>query len=189
MKRLNLSDQDAVRLCAGQLSDSVLAETALRRSGPLAVESLIAVLVKKDLPTRLKAARLLGEIGEPAAAALPALTTALRCPDPDFRLAVAKAIWNVGKAADPVVPVLIDLLEDKAIAQLGDADSRRRFVQTVIEALWRIGPPAHAARPALEQKAKDKNRLISESAQGALSRITGNISMGAVRSSGSRAGA
>ena len=51
--------------------------------------------------------------------------------------------------------------------------TRRRFLQTVMEALWRIGPPAKAAMPALVAKSKDKNRLISESAFSALRKIAG----------------
>ena len=46
-----------------------------------------------------------------------------------------------------------------------------RYLQTVIEALWRIGPPAKAAVPALTHKAKDKNRLVSETAVSALKEI------------------
>jgi hypothetical protein len=67
-----------------------------------------------------------------------------------------------------VVPVLAALL-DKDLAATKFADeTRRRFLQTVMEALQRIGPPAQAAVSALTDKAKDKNRLVSESALSAL---------------------
>jgi hypothetical protein len=53
-----------------------------------------------------------------------------------------------------------------------NADSRRMFIQSVIESLCRIGPPAKAAVAALTQKTKDENRLIRESALRALREIS-----------------
>ena len=48
-------------------------------------------------------------------------------------------------------------------------------LQTVIEALRRIGPPGKAAIPALMAKTKDKNRLVSESAISALKVIAPDV--------------
>ena len=45
------------------------------------------------------------------------------------------------------------------------------FLQTVIEALRRIGPPAQGAAQALRRMAKDSNRHVSESALSALKNI------------------
>jgi hypothetical protein len=45
------------------------------------------------------------------------------------------------------------------------------FLQTVMEALRRIGPPAKSAKPALLRKTTDKCRHISESARDALRSI------------------
>ncbi|MBI3410915.1 MAG: HEAT repeat domain-containing protein [Planctomycetes bacterium] len=171
LDHLKLSNEEAVHLCSLQLANSSLAETALRRSGPLAITALIQALGKEKPATRVKAAQILGSLGELAAAAIPALTTALSHKDPDVRLAAAKSLWNINKNADVVVPVLVKLLEDKRPVDLEDGESRRRFFQTVIEALWRIGPPAKAAVPVLMDKTKDKNRLVSESAHNALRKI------------------
>jgi hypothetical protein len=89
----------------------------------------------------------------------------------EVRLAAAKSLWNITKKPELIVPVLIDLLEAKWSTALDATEARRRFLQTVIEALRRVGPPAKAAVPALTSKSKDKNRLISESAICALREI------------------
>jgi HEAT repeat protein len=165
---LHLTREKAIQLCAKQLKDSAYAEPALRHSGPLAVPALIGALAAEDATSREKAARTLGCLGEAAAEAVPALTSLLRNKDLDVRLAAAKGLWNVTKNPDAVVPVLIHLLED------GGSDGtepRRRYLQTVIEALWRIGPPAKAAVPVLTTMSKNKNRHISESALSALKEI------------------
>jgi HEAT repeat protein len=65
----------------------------------------------------------------------------------------------------------VRLLEEKGTTDLQGDESRRRFLQTVIEALGRIGPAAAAAVPALMKKTKDANRLVSQSAANALGRI------------------
>ena len=64
---------------------------------------------------------------------------------------------NISKNADAVVPVLVDLLDDKTTATSVPSEPRRRFLQTVIEALSRIGAAAKAAVPALQRMAKNKN--------------------------------
>ncbi|MCI0638782.1 MAG: HEAT repeat domain-containing protein [Gemmataceae bacterium] len=170
LDQLQLSHADAVKLCAKQLPDSALAETALKKSGALAIPALIAALGKEEPVTRLKAARTLGALGELAVAAVASLTKTLQEKDFEIRLAAAKALWNITKTADAVVPALVDLLEERGATD-GDTEARRRFQQTVIEALCRIGPAAKAAVPALTHKAKDKNRLVSESARNALKKI------------------
>jgi HEAT repeat protein len=172
LDQLRVPHDKALLLCSRQLGTSAIAETALRKSGPLAVPALIEALDKGEPATRVKAARLLGSLGEAAVAAVPALTTALHDRNADIRLAAAKGLWNVNKQeAEVVVPVLVHLLEEKRTARFDDAESRRRFLQTVMEALGRIGPPAKAAVPALMDKTKDANRLLSESARDALRRI------------------
>lgn len=125
----------------------------------------------QESTTREKAARILGSFGELAIESVPALTSTLHDKDLNVRLAAAKGLWNVGKKADSVIPVLADLLEDKWAAAFEPGESRRRFLQSVIESLGRIGPPAKAAIPALTHKTKDKNRLISESALNAIKEI------------------
>jgi HEAT repeat protein len=172
LDELGLSQEKAIQLCARQLHDSTYAEAALRKSGPQAVPALVLALkTEEEATTREKAARILGSLGEVALEAVPALTKTLTDKVVDIRLASAKALWNITKKADDIVPVLIDLLDEKKTAPLESSEERRRFLQTVIEALWRIGPAAKAAIPALNKKAKDDNRLIKESALSALKDI------------------
>lgn len=170
LDQLRLSQKRTMQICSRQLQDSPYAETALRHSGQLGVPALIEALGAKESVIKEKAARILGSLGELAAAAVPELSKALRDRDAEMRLAAAKGLWNITKNADDVVPVLVDLLKDGAAAHNAD-DSRRRFLQTVMEALQRIGPPAKAAIPALTGKTRDKNRLVSESALSALKEI------------------
>lgn len=181
LAQLRLSREKASQLCAKQLGESSYSETALKHCGQVAVPALIQALASDDPTIREKATRILGGFGELAAAATPALTKALQSKNPDCRLAVAKSLWNITQNADLVVPVLIELLEMKWPAAEAASESRRQFLQTVIEALWRIGPPAAAAVPALLEKKKDKNRLISESAASALKEIAPRASAAAAR--------
>jgi HEAT repeat protein len=171
LAHLGLSHEQAARLCAKQLKDSAQAEAALRICGPLAVPAVLAALGAGDSATREKAARILGCLGESAAGASAGLAAALADGDVNVRLAAAKGLWNVTKNAAAVVPVFVELLEERGAATPGAVEPRRRFLQTVIEALWRIGTPAQAAVPVLLVKVKDKNRLISESALSALRKI------------------
>ena len=171
LNALRLTHQKAIYLCAMQLKDSVHAEAALRKSGAASVPALIEALSSKDALAREKAARTLGAIGEPAIASAPALTKVLDDKQLQVRLAAAKGLWNVSKQPDHVVPVLSELLNGKTYPNADMTDARRCFLQSVIEALCRIGQPAKGAIPALTRKTKDENRLIRESAQRALREI------------------
>jgi HEAT repeat protein len=171
LRRLRLAHEKAVQICVDQLKDSVHAESALRQSGQLAVPCLIVALGADEPVVREKAVRILGSLGEAAAGAVGELTAVLQDKDPDVRLTAAKSLWNISKNPELVVPVLVRLLRDKQPAARESTDARRRFLQTVMEALQRIGPPAKAAIPALAEKAKDANRIVSESAQTALKEI------------------
>jgi len=171
LAHLSLSHDKAIFLCAKQLKDSSYAEAALRNSGQRAVPVLIKALGMAEPTIQMKAARTLGCLGELAAEAVPALGKASHDKDVDVQLAAAKALWNITKNAELVVPVLVDLLAEKRAVGSDAGEARRRYLQTVIEALWRIGPPAKAAVPALRHLAKDKNRHVSESALSALKEI------------------
>jgi len=165
------SHENAIQLCARQLKGAIHAEVALRKTGAATVPALIAALAASDADTRLKAMRILSSFGEAAANAADALAKGLRDRNPEIRLAAAKCLWNVNKNTDAVVPVLVQLLEDKQSAPRGNEEARRMYLQTVIEALSRIGPPAARAVPAISAKVKDQNRLISQSASEALKKI------------------
>jgi hypothetical protein len=82
-----------------------------------------------------------------------------------------KALWNVTKTADVVVSALVDLLEQARVGGLVTGEDRRRYLQTVMEALGRIGPSATAAVPALTALTKASDRNIRESALMAMQAI------------------
>jgi hypothetical protein len=167
---LKLSHEQASLVCSRQLKESLYAEKALRAAGQLAVSGLVEALKVNEPTVQEKALRTLSGLGEVAAGAAPAITKVLLHRNLEVRLAAAKCLWNLTKQPDPVVPVLIELLKAKWPAANGD-DSRRRYVQTTIEALWRIGPPAIAAIPALTHLTKDHNRHVGESALRAIRHI------------------
>jgi HEAT repeat protein len=171
LDRMLLSHGDAVRLCARQLGESAYAEAALRRSGHLAVPVLREALGEKDPAIRIRAARTLGCLGELAAEAVPALTATAHDDDPEVRLAAVKGLWQVTKAAEVVVPALVDLLAGKRATGLEPGEPRRQFLQTVMEALGRVGPPAAAAVSAITVLAQDDSRHLRESALITLGKI------------------
>lgn len=171
LDHLRLSKKKAIGLCAKQLKDSQYAEAALRKSGPEAIPALTEALAAEETAVRLKAARILGCLGESAAEAAPALNAALHDKDKDVRLAAAKSLWAVAKEAEAVVSVMVQLLAEGAAASADAGEPRRQFLQAVIEALGRMGPPAKAAVPALRRLLKDKNRHVAESAQNTLKMI------------------
>jgi HEAT repeat protein len=171
LDRMRLSHEEAIHLCSEQLEESIHAEGALRKSGRLAVPALIAALGAKKAVTRLKAARILGCLGEVAAEAAPALSAALYDKDLDVRLAAVKGLWNVTKTADVVVTTLVDLLERARVAGRVAGEVRRSYLQTVMEALSRVGLSATAAVSALTAATRDSDRHVRESALSALQAI------------------
>jgi HEAT repeat protein len=175
LDQMGLSQEKAIDLCARQLGVSSFAEGALRKSGPLAVAPLIKALGAKEATIRVQAARTLGCLGENAAEAVPALAKTLHDTDQEVRLAVAKSLWCITKTADVIIPALVGLLKVKWSADRKDSETRRRFLQTVMEALSRIGPPAIAAVTALTALTKDNNRHIRESAILALQKIAPTV--------------
>jgi HEAT repeat protein len=171
LDQMGLSHEAAILLCAKQLGDSPYAEVALRKSGQMAVPALVKALAAKEPETRVKVARTLGSIGEMAAEAAPALAEALNDTDPEVRLAAAKGLWDVTNTPDLAVPALVGLLKVKGTSDQEGGNDRRMFLQTVMEALSRIGPPAKGAVPALTAMTKDKNRHVRETALVALKKI------------------
>ena len=85
---------------------------------------------------------------------------------------------RVPAAAGAVAPLTNRLHDSNRAVRLAAAfagaaaQTRRRFWQTVMEALQRIGSAAKGGVPALTEKARDENRLISESARTALKEIS-----------------
>jgi HEAT repeat protein len=171
LDQMGLTPEKAVHLCAKQLRDGCYAEAALRKSGAVAIPALIEALDSDDAGVQVKAGRTLGCLGELAAAAVPALEALLNAHDREVRLAAAKSLWNITNNAEIVVPTLVSLLDKSRAADADSSEARRMFLQTVMEALGRIGPPAKSAKLALLRKTTDKCRHISESARYSLRSI------------------
>jgi HEAT repeat protein len=133
--------------------------------------ALIEALDSDDGGVQVKAGRTLGCLGTLGAAAVPALKALLNAKDREVRLAAAKALWNITNNAEVVVPTLVSLLDISWTADADSSEARRKFLQTVMEALCRIGPPAKSAKPALLRKTTDKCRHISASARNSLRSI------------------
>jgi HEAT repeat protein len=171
LERLGVTAPKAIQICARQLKDCPPAETALRRVGAPSVSVLTKALEEEEPIVREKAAKILGSIGEAAASARDALKKSLTDKCSEVRLAGAKALWNITKQPEAVVPALAGLLTGKIWPAPSDSEVRRRFLQSVIEALGRIGPPAQAAIPSLLARSKDENRLVRESAVCSLRQI------------------
>jgi HEAT repeat protein len=163
------------------------------RSTAVVPELLRMLQDDKDTAVRAEAARSLGKIGEGGKPAAKALATILKQPgddrlrgeaawalarvDPQAKTTVtaltaalkdksghvcvcaAEALWKLSHNPEEVVPILT--------ARLKDLKSRHAAAQ----ALYRIGPDAKAAVPALMTAAKDKDRLFHESIVMALKKI------------------
>jgi HEAT repeat protein len=102
------------------------------------------------LPNRL-AARFLSETGPEAKVAIPALTNALKSPDPFVRFYAAKALWVIDRQSNTVLPVLIgllkfpDMLEEQEQLEQPVIELRGLAIQT----LGDMDPSAKEAIPAL----------------------------------------
>jgi len=92
------------------------------------IPDLIELLRSKRPRMRARAADALGQRGEPAAAAVPALTAALGDPDGRVRASAALALGNIGPAARGAVPKLRALAKDRS------ADARAS-AETALKAL------------------------------------------------------
>jgi HEAT repeat protein len=161
---LGLTPEQACDCCAQQLPVSAYAEVALLKAGAVAVPALIEAVQEGKTVAREKAARILGSLGEAAEPAAAALTRSLADKHKEVRLAAAKALWNVTKQPGPAVAALTKLLDTTWGESTDENEARRTFLQSVIESLGRIGPPALPALGALNKIAKDDNRLVRESA-------------------------
>jgi hypothetical protein len=98
-------------------------------------------------------------------AALPALLTALRDPDPSVRGLAAQDIGNIGPRAAVAVPALVKLLtsEDEQIRN------------SACIGLMRIGPAAKGALPALTRARSDPSADVQQFAESAIESIEGAV--------------
>ena len=121
-----------------------------------AVPRLTELLRQADPGTRYLAAKALGQIGDEAEAALPALLDALRDHDMFLRAAITGALIKIGP---PAVPGLTRALFDPSSA----------VKRAACKALGRIG--SARAVPALKFSLRDGNGGVRKLAREALERI------------------
>jgi HEAT repeat protein len=120
------------------------------------VQELLVTLKSEKVSERAAAARILGEMGQAAKEAVPALQEALADSDKEVRRSAARSLGDIGRAAKPAVPALGKALKDP------DATVR----QAAAYALGRIGDPA--GKPYLEAAKKDTNENVKRAAKDAL---------------------
>jgi hypothetical protein len=143
----------------------VLGRRALRT-----MDDFIRDLSDLLVPLRETTAKILGEIGAPARAALPALIEAAADTDADVREAAADAViriepnWTSDPAGIAALPGLL--------ARLTDATPEARAAAASI--LGQIGPSAVAVVPALIQLTADAEPGPRDSAVWALDQINAN---------------
>jgi HEAT repeat protein len=114
-----------------------------------------------DATAQAQGALGLGRLGPEAAAAVPALTEALKNPNTLVRQNAALALGEVGPAAKGAVSALAEVLRDPEWVV------RRQAAL----ALGRLGPDARSAAPALQRLTRDANSLVRKAAQEALQKV------------------
>lgn len=137
------------------------AARALAAIGPAAVETLAGGLGHADAQVRASAARALGEIGEGARPAVPALIKCLKDEDLNVRSGAIASLERIKHDPETVVPALIDVLKE------GDLSVRI----AAAAALGAFGVQAKAAVPELTKAAGSKAEFLRDAAAGALGQI------------------
>lgn len=161
-------------LLAGLVKDEdaqvrVWAVSALSLCGPsarVALPQLLEVLQGTDPDLKVLAVGALGNLGTNAAAAAPALENMLNTSTGPTRLAVAQAFWRITRQARPVLPVLIEALENQGT---NNADAWPRALAA--STLGAIGPEAGDAVPGLSRLLQANDLPARVAAAAALARI------------------
>lgn len=174
------------------------AADALVQYGPAHIPAILAVLEDKTLEgPRLSAAQALGEYGEKAEAAVPALVGALKETRWNGRDGAAMALGRIRRRLDVTIPALLEALEGdrdetvraaaaEALGKIRDEsspvvsalakalDDKAVNVQAeAAEALQKIGPKARPALPALRKAAESATFVVSQAATEAIKAIQG----------------
>ena len=150
------------------------------------------------LPSDLTSA--LGNIQPPPKDAVPVLTALITSRNPKAPISAARALGNMGVAALPAAPALVELLESKsdvdtrteaaeALGKIGpkaaatavapltkaaESDQWPKVRKASFEALGEMGPAAKSALPVVKTALKDPDTFISMAARGAFNRIDPN---------------
>ena len=129
-------------------------------AGPPGIAALIDAMNDKDVAIRTTAAGALGDLGPPAADAIPALVEALDHPDLWLHENAAEALGKIGPAAAAATPALINVLADHE--QDGD------FRAIAATALGEIAPRDSGVLSCLLEALDDKPKSYSYDFQDAV---------------------
>lgn len=152
---------------------------AIGKIGPAAKDALPMLIQQladdKWEVLSIQAALALGDVGESAFSAIPALGKMLQSSNKNERLAAAVAIRRIGGDTIITVPVLTDLLSVRRdLFVWGEFWGIRRASQLRREAataLGELGPAAKTAVPALKALLTDEFVTVREAAEQALRQI------------------
>ncbi|HEY2759597.1 MAG TPA: HEAT repeat domain-containing protein [Pirellulales bacterium] len=188
--QLQSADVEARRAAARALAQNGHSENRV-------IVALTKAAADRDAEVKSLAIGALGRIGKSAASSLPALTANLQDPQPAVRLSAALAIQKIEPKSSAFVPVLIGAMragDGHVLLDVGAMGKDGAWaVPTLIEllahplpqvralaaqTLGRIGPPAAAAKPALQRATHDSNPAVGQAAHRAIERIQ-NESAGA----------
>ncbi|HMF18807.1 MAG TPA: HEAT repeat domain-containing protein, partial [Gemmataceae bacterium] len=131
-------------------------------AGREGVPALLKALTHKDARVRIDAAEDLGQIGPPAAAAVPALLKLFKQDeDTMVRIEAAKAVASIDPKNEPALAMLVEALNHKA------GKVRKRAAECIGD----LGPRGKPAVPALLKALKDPDATVSWAAIDALGQI------------------
>jgi HEAT repeat protein len=142
-------------------SPAETAAYALGQIGVKAADAVTPLLTDKDDQVRLRACKVIGNVGAPAKAAAPKLITALKDDHAGVREAAATALGNMGADAKASIPALL------ALAKGTDAAVRRASMK----ALTHIGPDAKDAVPVCLDALKDTDTALRVQALELLAKV------------------
>jgi len=128
------------------------------------VPTLMKNLRERDASVRLRAAKLLGNLGPAGKPAVSLLTEALKDTDPDVRRMALQALRKIDPTAKPGEPEVGVFVRD-----LKDPDPSVRL--RAAKSLGRLGPAAEPALPALLEAGQDEDPDVRRVALDALAKI------------------
>ena len=136
----------------------------LGRSEPT-LPVLRSLVEHEDAFMRRKTLRQLGKLGKKAAPVLPIVRAALDDENLRVRHAAAETAWLIDNRAELAIPVLREVLEEQW---------RPEERADAAEILGKIGPPAKAAVPELENALEADSERLRDAARAALKKIQAN---------------
>jgi HEAT repeat protein len=156
---------------------SVVALTGQAKGNANVLATLLSALHDDEAQIRMQAAIALDKVGPRAAAAIPQLRECLSDTDVRVRLSAAETTWHLTKAAEPSLPVLIDILS-LAAPEIDETDAGETTAVPVrplrlraLLVLSEMGPLAGQAVPALIGTLKDEDITVRSASALVLGRI------------------